>query len=72
MDPTNIVEDTERTRFCPQTDRRIRWKQYTPLSTSLKREGGWVGGWVGGGGGGGGGGGWGGGGGGGGGGGYDK
>ena len=22
MDPTNIVEDTERTRFCPQTDRR--------------------------------------------------
>ena len=22
MDPTRIVEDTERTRFCPQTDRR--------------------------------------------------
>ena len=22
MDPTSIVEDTERTRFCPQTDRR--------------------------------------------------
>ena len=21
MDPTSIVEDTERTRFCPQTDR---------------------------------------------------
>ena len=37
MDPTSIVEDTERTRFCPQTDRRTRWNQYTPLSTSLKR-----------------------------------
>ena len=22
MDPMSIVEDTERTRFCPQTDRR--------------------------------------------------
>ena len=22
MDPTNIVEDTEQTRFCPQTERR--------------------------------------------------
>ena len=22
MDPTSIIEDTERTRFCPQTDRR--------------------------------------------------
>ena len=22
MDPASIVEDTERTRFCPQTDRR--------------------------------------------------
>ena len=22
MDPISIVEDTERTRFCPQTDRR--------------------------------------------------
>ena len=21
MDPTSIVEDTERTRFCPQTDK---------------------------------------------------
>ena len=39
------VEITERTRFCPQTDRRTdgqtdgrtRWYQYTPLSTSLKR-----------------------------------
>ena len=23
MDPTSIVEDTEQTRFCPQTDRRL-------------------------------------------------
>ena len=38
MDPTSIVEDAERTRFCPQTDRRTRWNQYTPLSTSLNRE----------------------------------
>ena len=37
IDPMSIVEDTERTRFCPQTDRRTRWYQYTPLSTSLKR-----------------------------------
>ena len=37
MDPMSIVEDTERTWFCPQTDRRTRWYQYTPLSTSLKR-----------------------------------
>ena len=37
MDPMSIVEDTERTRFCPQTDGRTRWYQYTPLSTSLKR-----------------------------------
>ena len=45
MDLMSIVEDTERTRFCPQmdrrtdgrTDRRTRWYQYTPLSTSLKR-----------------------------------
>ena len=35
MDPTSIIEDTERTRFCPQTDRRTRWNQYTPVSTSL-------------------------------------
>ena len=36
MDPMSIVEDTERTRFCPQTDRRTdgqtdrrtRWCQY--------------------------------------------
>ena len=26
MDLVSIVEDTERTRFCPQTDRRTRWK----------------------------------------------
>ena len=26
MDPTSIIEDTERARFCPQTDRRTdRW-----------------------------------------------
>ena len=37
MDPMSILEDTERTRFCPQTDRWTRWYQYTPLSTSLKR-----------------------------------
>ena len=37
MDPMSIVEDTERTRFCPQTDRRTRWYQYIPLSTSSKR-----------------------------------
>ena len=49
MDPTSIVEVTERTRFCPQTDGktdrrtngrtdgRTTWSQYTPLSTSLKR-----------------------------------
>ena len=44
MDPMSILEDTERTRFYPQTDRRTdgrtdrrtRWYQYTPLSTSLK------------------------------------
>ena len=31
IDPMSIVEDTERTRFCPQTDRRTRWYQYTPF-----------------------------------------
>ena len=31
MDPTGIVDDTERTRLCPQTDRRTRWNQYTPF-----------------------------------------
>ena len=42
--PASIVEDTERTRFCPQTDRRAdrrtdrrsRWNQYTSISASLK------------------------------------
>ena len=51
MDLASIVEDTGRSRFCPQvtilsmgvqtdgrTDRRTRWNQYTPLSTSLKQE----------------------------------
>ena len=32
MDPISIVEDKERTRFCPQTDRRTRWNQYTPFN----------------------------------------
>ena len=36
MDPMCIVEDKERTQFCPQTDilqtdRRTRWNQYTPF-----------------------------------------
>ena len=34
MDPMSILEDTERTRFCPQTDKVI---PVYPLSTSLKR-----------------------------------
>ena len=34
MDPMSIVEDTERTRFCPQTD---TVKPVYPLSTSLKQ-----------------------------------
>ena len=46
MDPTSIVEDTEWTRFCPQTDwqmggrtdGRTRWNQYTPFQ--LRRSGG--------------------------------
>ena len=29
-DLMSIVEDTERTRFCQQTDRRTRWNQNTP------------------------------------------
>ena len=45
MDPTSIIEDTEQTRFCPQTDGQMdgrtdgqtMWNQYTPLSTSLKQ-----------------------------------
>ena len=32
LDLARIVEDTERTPFCPQTDRRTRWNQYTPLN----------------------------------------
>ena len=41
MDLMSIVEDTERTRFCPQTDRRTdrrtdKVKPVYPLSTSLK------------------------------------
>ena len=41
MDPMSIVEDTEQTRFCPQTDRRTDGQGDTsiPLSTSLKRGG---------------------------------
>ena len=40
MGPTSIVEDTERTRFCPQTDRRKdeqtdKVKPVYPHSTSL-------------------------------------
>ena len=39
IDLASIVEDAERTRFCPQTDRRTdkqtdrrtRWNQYTPF-----------------------------------------
>ena len=27
-----LLEDTERTWFCPQTDRRTRWNQYTPFN----------------------------------------
>ena len=51
MDPTSIVEDTERTRFCPQTDRQTDRRTdrrtdgqtdklkpvYPPLYTSLKQ-----------------------------------
>ena len=45
MHPTNIVEDTERTWFCPQTDRwmdgrmdrRTRWNQYTPFHLRWSR-----------------------------------
>ena len=35
MDPASNVKDTERTPYCPQTDRQMdrwtRWNQYTPL-----------------------------------------
>ena len=37
MYPTSIVEDTERTRLCPQTDRRTRWNQCSPFSNALMR-----------------------------------
>ena len=37
MDPLSIMEDTEQTRFCPQTDRRTRWNQYTPLQLRWAR-----------------------------------
>ena len=38
MDLASIVEDTERTRFCPQTDGRMdNMKPIYPLSTLLKR-----------------------------------
>ena len=30
MDPASIVEDTERTWFCPEMDRRTRWNKYIP------------------------------------------
>ena len=40
-----IWRDTERTRFCPQTDRRKKWSQYIHLSTSLNRGWGWGWGW---------------------------
>ena len=39
MDPAIIVEDTEWIWFRPQTDRQVdrrtRWNQYTPLTSSL-------------------------------------
>ena len=38
MNPASIVEETERTRFCPQTQRRRdKVKPVYPLSTSLKQ-----------------------------------
>ena len=38
MDLVSILEDTERTRFCPQMDRRMdRVKPVYPHSTSLSR-----------------------------------
>ena len=35
MDPMSIVEDTERTRFCPQTDRRTSLKNM--ISAAMKQ-----------------------------------
>ena len=37
MDPAIIVEDTERTRFCPQTNRRMDGQSKTSIPLSLKR-----------------------------------
>ena len=37
LDPMSIVENTERTQFCPQTDRRTRWYQYTPFQLRWSR-----------------------------------
>ena len=41
MDPAGIVEDTEQTQFCLQTDRRTdrwtRWNQYTPFNFVERR-----------------------------------
>ena len=31
MDLASIVEDTDRTRFCPHTDGRTTWNQHTPF-----------------------------------------
>ena len=36
MDLMSIVEDKERTRICPHTDRRTRWNQYTSLSNKVQ------------------------------------
>ena len=35
MDPTSIVEDTERTLFCPQTDRRMDGRMDGQGETSI-------------------------------------
>ena len=35
MDPGGIVEDTERTRFCPQTDRQMGRQTYGQGETSI-------------------------------------
>ena len=40
MDPASIVEDTEQTRFRPQTGRRTSWNQYTPLQLRWRGGGG--------------------------------
>ena len=41
MYPTHIVEDTERTRFCPQTDRRTRWNSKVVSVTPISHFFGW-------------------------------